>query len=133
MIPWYLILGAVVVGVAIICIEILTFKKLAELFKTKHEKKKNNYKTFFGETNKMTSSAKSSDIKTKSDDLKNEEEAGKMSEDDWNNFVKESNYISVEYDVENDEIVDVGRYNVKKVDEQVQKQLKADKGIIIIS
>lgn len=133
MIPWYLILGAVVLGVAVICIEILTFKKLAELFKAKHEKNKNNYKTFFGKTDKMTSSATSSDIKTKSDDLKKEEEAGKISEDDWNSFVEESNYISVNYDVDNDEIIDVGRYNVKKVDEQVQKRLDADEGIIIIS
>jgi len=133
MLPWYVIAGLVAYGVAVIVIEILTFKKLSKIIKNKIEKNRKNAKVFFGKTDKITSFDSSEGIKTKSEELKKEEQNGTISEEEWNNFVKESNFLSVEYDAENDEIIDVGRYSVKKVDAQVQKRLDDDNGIIIVS
>ncbi len=133
MLPWYVIAGLAVYCVAVIVINILTFKELSKIIKNKIEKNRKNAKVFFGKTDKITSFDSSEDIKTKSEELKKEEQNGTISEEEWNNFVKESNFLSVEYDAENDEIIDVGRYSVKKVDAQVQKRLDDDNGIIIVS
>lgn len=133
MIPWYLILVAAAVGVAIIVIQILTFKKFAELLKNKFDKNKSNKKTFFGKTEKMTAANSDDEMKVKSDELKKEEQAGKMSANDWDDFVKESNYVSVEYDIEKDEIINVGRYKVESVDAEMQKCLKDNDDILIVS
>lgn len=128
MIPWYLILAAAAVGVAIIVIQILTFKKFAELLKNKFDKNKSNKKT-----EKMTAANSDDEMKVKSDELKKEEQAGKMSANDWDDFVKESNYVSVEYDIEKDEIINVGRYKVESVDAEMQKCLKDNDDILIVS
>ena len=56
-----------------------------------------------------------------------------MSANDWDDFVKESNYVSVEYDIEKDEIINVGRYKVESVDAEMQKCLKDNDDILIVS
>lgn len=133
MIPWYLILAAAAVGVAVIIIKILTIKKLAELLKKKLEKNKSNIKTFFGKTEKMTSVNSDDEMEIKSEELKKEEQSGKITTADWDAFVKESNYSSVEYDVEKDEIINVGRYKVESVDAEMQKCLEDNDDILIVS
>lgn len=133
MIPWYLILAAAAVGVVVIIIQLLTFKKLAELLKKKLDKNKNRTKTFFGRTDKMTAANSDEGIKSKSEELKKEEQSGKMEESEWDAFVKESNYVSVEYDVEKDEIINVGRYKVESVDAEMQKCLEDNDDILIVS